>query len=52
MDKMLKKQMKSLSLSSKKAMTGRKINMQDSESDSEMEDSGKAAALSVPRVGQ
>ena len=45
--------MKSLSLGTGSAATkARKINMEDSGSDSEMEDEGQAAALSVPRVGQ
>ena len=51
LDKMLKKQMKSLSISGSGATKARKINMEDSASDSEMEDSGQAAALSVPRFG-
>eukprot|EP00354_Favella_ehrenbergii_P002844 CAMPEP_0170473138 /NCGR_PEP_ID=MMETSP0123-20130129/15086_1 /TAXON_ID=182087 /ORGANISM="Favella ehrenbergii, Strain Fehren 1" /LENGTH=65 /DNA_ID=CAMNT_0010741943 /DNA_START=134 /DNA_END=331 /DNA_ORIENTATION=- len=38
MDKMLKKQMKSLSLGSSAATKARKINMEDSASDSDMED--------------
>ena len=43
--------MKSLSLGGSTATKSRKINMADSDSDSEMDDSGQAAALAVPRFG-
>ena len=51
MDKMLKKQMETLSIGGSKAAKGRKINMADSGSDSEEGDDGQAAALAVPRYG-
>ena len=59
LEKMLKRQMKTLSIGSSKATKAKKLNMEDSSSGSDGEaegdeqmDTGENQALMVPRIGQ